>query len=123
MAERRRVGRLVAGLVADELGLVAPAARAEIWIIIENPNSAAQQDYFEVYDRVCDVALPAVIIRGHGAANLSVCGGIASPGSIRIRVSGENAWIDVTGLHSWSVVEAPRRPMTLPRKSPLYDDD
>jgi hypothetical protein len=115
MAERRRLGRLAAVLAAIGLALVAPAARAEIWIIIENPNSAAQQDYFEVYDRVCDLALPAVIIRGHGAANLSVCG--------RIRVSGETDWTDVTGLHGWSVVEAPRRPMTLPRKSPLYDDD
>jgi hypothetical protein len=114
--------RIVAALAALAL-LGASTARAEIWIVIENPNSAKQQDYFEVYDRVCDITLPAVVIRGHGAANLSICGGISAPGSIRIRVSGESAWTDVVGLHSWSVVEAPRRPMTLRRKAPLMDDD
>ena len=118
MAGRRIL--LVIGLLAT---LGALPARAEIWVVIENPNSAAQQDYFEIYDRVCDVTLPAVVVRGHGSASVSVCGGIATPGSIRIRFVGENAWTDVPGLHSWSVVEAPRRPMTLRRASPLRDDD
>ena len=108
-------------LAAAALG--GAPARAEIWIVIENPNSAAQQDYFEVYDRVCDVALPAVVVRGHGSASLPICGGVAAPGSIRIRFAGEADWIDVPNLHGWSVVEAPRRPMSLKKKSPALDDE
>ena len=105
------------------IGFAAAPARAEIWVVIENPNRAGQQDYYEIYDRVCDVTLPAVVVRGHGAATVSICVGVAAHGSIKIRVIGESDWITGPDLHGWSVIEAPRRPMTLNRKSPTQDDD
>jgi hypothetical protein len=63
------------------------------------------------------------------SASFAICGGVASAdgaitaGSINIRYAGETDWTTISGLHSWSVIEAPRRPMNLRRKSPALDDD
>lgn len=115
---RRCAVALAAGLL-----LGAVPARAEIWIVLENPNSPPARDYFEMFDRVCNQPLPSVAIRGLASTSFPICGGLGSAGSINIRYSGETDWITITGLHGWSTVEAPRRPMTLRRKSPLMDDD
>jgi hypothetical protein len=115
---------LAAGLLAGALagGLASPG-RAEIWVVLENPNSAAGQDLFELYDRRCNLDLPAVALRGHGSTSFPICGGLDEAGSLRIRYSGEATWTDVTGLHGWSVIEAPRRPMGMPRKPTALDDE
>jgi hypothetical protein len=112
---------MTAGWLACVL-LTAPG-HAEIWIVLENPNSAAGQDVFELFDRVCNVELPAVALRGHGAASFPICGGLDEPGSLRIRYSGDSAWTDVRSLHGWTVIEAPRRPMGMPRKPTPQDGD
>jgi hypothetical protein len=92
-------------------------------VVLENPNSAGMSDLYELYDRVCDVALPPVSLRGHASTSLSICGGFDKPGSVRVRYSGEERWLDMTGLHGWSVIEAPRRPMGMPRRPSKTDED
>jgi len=101
----------------------AAPARAEIWVVLENPNSAASEDLYELYDRVCNVDLAPVALRGHGSASFPICGGLDAPGSLKIRYSGEATWTEVPGLHGWAVIEAPRRPMGMPRKPPPSDDE
>lgn len=115
--------RALALALAAGLLLAGPAARAEIWIVLENPNSPPARDYFEMFDRVCNQPLPSIAIRGLASASFPICGGLGDAGSINIRYSGETDWTTITGLHGWSTIEAPRRPMTLRRKSPLMDDD
>lgn len=110
-------------LAASLLLAGTAAARADIWIVLENPNSPPQRDHFELFDRVCNTPLPAVAIRGLASASFPICGGLGTAGSINIRYAGEVDWTTLSGLHGWSVVEAPRRPMTLKRKSPLMDQD
>ena len=113
-----------AALIAGLLLLVgAPPAAAEIWIVLQNPNSPPQRDAFELFDKVCNLPLPSIAVRGMASASFSICGGVASAGSINIRYAGETDWTTLTGLHSWSVIEAPRRPMNLGRKSPFQDED
>jgi hypothetical protein len=111
---------LLAGLL---LALAATPAAAEIWIVIENPNSPPNRDYYELFDRVCNQPIPSVALRGMSSTSVSICGGLGSAGSINIRYSGETDWTTLNGLHGWSTIEAPRRPMTLKRKSPALDDD
>jgi len=112
----------IVGLSVAALLGAAPA-RAEIWVVLENPNSAAAQDLYELFDRVCNVDLPAVALRGHGSESFPICGGLGRPGSLKIRYAGEDNWTEVTGLHGWSVIEAPRRPMGQRLKPRPADDD
>jgi hypothetical protein len=120
----RRAARIGLWIGTAMLAAAAPgSARAEIWVVLENPNSAAAQDLYELFDRVCNVELPAVALRGHGAASFPICGGLSKPGSLKIRYSGEDVWTEIGGLHGWSVIEAPRRPMGTRIKPPPADDD
>lgn len=122
--KRDLIKSLAGGLLGGALIAVGAApARAEIWIVLENPNSGPIQDEYELYDRVCSIDLPPVVLRGHGSVSFPICGGLNAPGSVRIRYAGEATWTDVIGLHGWSVIEAPRRPMGMPRKPPPSDDD
>ena len=122
--KRGLISFLAGGLLGGALlAAGAPPARAEIWIVLEDPNSSAAQDVYELYDRVCNVDLPSVALRGHGSASFPICGGLDAPGSVKIRYSGAATWTEIVGLHGWSVIEAPRRPMGMPRKPPRNDDD
>ena len=122
--KRDLINWLAGGLLSGALiGASTPPARAEIWVVLEDPNSTAAQDVYEVYDRVCNVDLPSVALRGHGSASFPICGGLDAPGSLKIRYSGEATWTEIVGLHGWSVIEAPRRPMGMPRKPPRNDDE
>jgi hypothetical protein len=117
-------GVLMAGLLLAG----APAARAEIWIVLQNPNLPPQRDDYELFDKVCNLPLPSIAVRGMASASFPICGGVASgsvsiSGSINIRYAGETDWTTISGLHSWSVIEAPRRPMNLRRPSPFQDED
>ena|SRR5579872_2033444 len=101
-------------------------ARAEIWVVVENPNRMARApDVFELFDRVCNVELPSVSLRGQASTSFPICGGLGAPGNLRIRYAGEQEWVDVPRLHGWSVIEAPRRPIgaTRPARSAPGDDE
>jgi hypothetical protein len=117
-----RLGHIAAA-VGLLLGVAAAPARAEIWVVLENPNSPPERDFFEVFDRVCNTPVPAIAVRGLATASFSICGGLGNAGSINIRYAGEGSWTTISGLHGWSSFEAPRRPMSLKRKSPLMDQD
>jgi hypothetical protein len=121
---KRGLIAILAGLLLGAaLAAGAAPARAEIWVVLENPNSAAAEDLYELYDRVCNVDLAPVALRGHGSASFPICGGLDEPGSLKIRYSGEATWTEIPGLHGWTVIEAPRRPMGMPRKPPASDDE
>ncbi|HUA55124.1 MAG TPA: hypothetical protein VMB81_23280 [Candidatus Sulfotelmatobacter sp.] len=115
---------LVGALIGLGLAGGAPAARAEIWVVLDNPNRmGGAPDVYELFDRVCNVELPSVTVRGQSSASFSICGGLGEPGSVRIRYAGEHEWIDVPRLHGWSVIEAPLRPMGARPLTPAGSDE
>ena len=124
MSSWSRVG-LAGGLLGLMLAGGGTPARAEIWVVLENPNRMARApDVFELFDRVCNVELPSVSVRGQASTSFPICGGCGAPGNLRIRYAGEQEWVDVPRLHGWSVIEAPRRPIGATRRSaPSASDD
>lgn len=121
---RWRTG-LAGGLVGLVLAGSTAPARAEIWVVLENPNRMGRApDVYELFDRVCNVELPSVSVRGQTATSFPICGGLGEPGNLRIRYAGEQEWTDVPRLHGWSVIEAPRRPIGATRRpAPSGSDD
>jgi hypothetical protein len=116
-------GVVVPGVPKPARNATRPTLPGEIWVVLENPNSARGHDLLVLFDKVCNVELPAVSLRGHGSESFPICGGLGQPGALRIRYSGEQVWTDVDALHGWAVIEAPRRPMGLSLKPVPLDDE